>query len=97
MVRAYYKAEKYRQQKVNIDAWLYGAYVARAIDATVGNMFRKEGSDMAEYPRDPIPYGNEEQPKTEVQEEQEKAFAYAYMSNMVLLGKNWGKNKGVCQ
>lgn len=93
MVRAYYKADKIRQQRINDEAWLHGAYVYRALDATVGNMMRKKGSEPAKYPERPVDLGVVEETEAEKQqrEEQETLYAQAYMMNMVLAGKNWKK------
>ena len=93
MVRAYYKADRLKQERVNEQAWLNGAYILRAIDATVGNAFRKQGGQPAEYPKKPIerikPEETEEE--REKREEREAVFAQAYMMNMVMAGKNWKK------
>lgn len=94
MVRAFYKADKIRQKRINDEAWLYGAYVYRALDATVGNVFRQKGSKPSEYPLQPFEVNDEpkvEEKKTESQEELEEAYAKAYMTNMILAGKNWKK------
>ena len=95
MVRAYYAAEKMRQRRVNEEAWLHGAYVYRALDATVGNMMRKKGTQAVQYPSTPISLDGDTQeaPNTERQEEQESVYAMAYMTNMVLAGKKWGQKK----
>ena len=93
MVRAFYKADKIRQQRMNDEAWLYGAYVYRALAATVGNMFKKEGTKPIEYPQKPIEFSVEEESQEDKEklEEQEALYAQAYMSNMILAGKNWNK------
>ena len=94
MVRAFYKAEKIRQKRVNEEAWLHGAYVYRALDATVGNTMRKKGANPAEYPKEPLSLDAEEDDtllSKEEREEQEINYAKAYMMNMVMAGKNWHK------
>ena len=93
MVRAFYKAEKLRQQRINDEAWLHGAYVLRALDATVGNMMRNKGAKPAEYPRKPIELFPVEETEYEKgkREEQDALFARAYMDSMVAAGKNWHK------
>lgn len=96
MVRAFYKANQIRQQRINEEAWLYGAYVYRALDATVGNMMRKKGSQPSEYPQKPIEAETkdpsfETRIEKEQREEQEIVFAKAYMESMVQAGKNWHK------
>ena len=96
MARAFFKAEKLRQKRMNDEAWLYGAYVMRALDATVCNAFRKKSDPPSEYPKQPI--WNDEwdeddvrQETTKEREESEALFAEAYMTNMMLAGRDWGK------
>ena len=95
MVRAFYKAEKLRQKRVDEEAWLYGAYVLRALDAIVGNAFRKSGSQPSEYPKEPLHVINDREAalSAKQREEEEKTYALAYMTNMVAFGKGWGKHK----
>lgn len=81
---------------MNEEAWLHGAYVARALASTVGNMFIKDKSDAIEYPTEPIPLfkdeaDDEEQKQRTDREEQEILFAQAYMAQMMIAGENWGK------
>lgn len=96
MVRAFFKADRIRQQRINDQAWLQGVYFYRALDATVGNMMRKQGQPTAEYPKKPFELsGDEIEEETvyerEKREEQEAVYAEAYMMNMVMAGKNWKK------
>lgn len=93
MVRAFYKAEQLRQQRINEDAWLFGVYTYRALDSTVGNMVRKKGTKPSEYPKKPVELIKQEETEIEKEqrEEQEEVYALAYMTNMVLAGKNWKK------
>ena len=89
MVRAFFKADKLRQKRVNEEAWLYGAYVYHALAATVGNMGNKKGETPIKYPTEPMEI---DRPK-EKQEENDALFAEAWMTQFVEVGKNWGKNK----
>lgn len=89
MVRAYYKAHKLKQEMQDAQAWLNGVYVLRALDASVGNMFRNKGIQPAEYPKQPM--GTQGAERAQIKEEEELNFARAYMENMVLAGKNWHK------
>lgn len=99
MVRAFYKAEKLRQKRRDEDAWLNGLYVLRALDAIVGNAFRKEGTVPSKYPTKPIYYeieaenGEESEQAKEKREEEEANYALAYMTNMVMAGAGWDRNK----
>lgn len=92
MARAFFEADKLRQERENEIAWLHGAYFLRALDTIVGNIFRKTGSQLAEYPQKPIPLRKTGEDQI-MDEEQEAVFAMAYMSSMVQAGKNWGKYK----
>lgn len=97
MARAFYKAEKNRQEQRDAQAWLIGSYVGRAIDSTIGNAFRKQGATPQKYPDIPdltkkrMDEEEAKREKTEDQEEQESLFAEAYMRNMARMGKKWGK------
>lgn len=95
MARAFYKADMIRQKRMNEEAWLHGAYICRALEATVCNAFRKTGSPPAQYPKEPIWVDEPEERKvnSKRREEQETVYAQAYMMNMVMAGKNWGKPK----
>ena len=96
MARAFYQAEKIRQEQIDANAWLFGSYVGQAIEATIGNAFRKSGIPPQKYPE--YPRLTEQRMKEEEerrqgieQEERDKTFALAWMSNFVQAGKNWGK------
>ena len=95
MVRAFYKAHELRRKMVDEEAWMSGLYVLGALNATVGNMFRKPGTTPAEYP--PEPYftkkEREKREKTEEEKKRESLAALAWMSSFVQAGKNWEKNK----
>lgn len=93
MVRAFYKADKLRREREDETAWTNGLYVLNALNATVGNMFRKSGQEATEYPKEPFTVSKrkENNPKTETESEQEAIWAQAWMSSFVQAGKNWGK------
>ena len=99
MVRAYYKAYQLRREQVDEEAWLTGQYVLGALNATVCNMFRKQGQPPAEYPKEPIlmtrrrELEQKRREKTEREKEQEAAWAKAWMTSFVQAGKNFGKNR----
>ena len=93
MVRAYYNADKLRKEREDETAWVNGLYVLNALNATVGNMFRKSGQQPFEYPKEPFSISKlkESKPKTEEDSEKEAIWAQAWMSSLVQAGKNWGK------
>lgn len=72
MVRAYYQADKIRQERLNDEAWLYGGYVYRALLATVGNMTRKKGTKPYEYPEQPVRPEKKAEEVTQAEAENEK-------------------------
>lgn len=89
MVRAFYQAYKLRLKHENELAWMYGAYTVRALLATVGNMFKEKNAQPNEYPKEPININEEK--AVQQKEEDEANYALAYMTNMVIAGKNWKK------
>lgn len=96
MARAFYKADKLRQQRMNDEAWLYGVYTCRALQSalSISDLFRPTGQTSAtQYPQKPIDISVEQetQEEKEQREEQEAIYAQAYMANMVIFGKKWGK------
>lgn len=89
MVGAFRKADRMRQERNDSEAWLQGLYFSKAIESTIGNMFRSKGSKPLEYPDAPLLATQIEQQKQT--EEEQKNFAAMYMMQMVEAGKNWGK------
>lgn len=98
MVEAFRESDKLRQKRNNELAWLQGAYILRALDATVVNMMRKRGEQPSQYPDAPFPIGDERESRSaddeKAKEDRELAIARLYMNNMVRFGKDWGKSKG---
>ena len=89
LARDYYEADRKRMERIDLEAWLHGLYVMKALEATVGNIGKRNGEPPITYPEQPIsltPRVTEQQ-----RMEQEAAFAEAYMNQMVLVGKDWGK------
>lgn len=93
MVRAFYKADKIKQERKDSEAWLQGLYFLKALDATVGNMFRKEGTQPAEYPERPYSAEKTDSEPSEQDEENDLLLAELYMMQMERVGQNWGKNR----
>ena len=61
--RAFLKADEIAQKRLNDMAWLFGAYMCHAINATIGNVFRKEDAAPFEYPEKPVVVDIEEAKK----------------------------------
>lgn len=96
MIRAFYKANKLRRDMMDEEAWLHGLYFLNALDASVGNAFRKPVQSPSEYPQEPLSVQarREKREKTEEDDDRKATWALAWMSSFVQAGKNWGKNKG---
>ena len=92
IAKYYYKADLLRQERENVNAWWAGKYIHEAVSTAVYNIFRKEGQPQAYYPKQPYPISKSE---VEKQKQEEKAsnavLAKAWLSNLVLVGANWGK------
>ena len=97
MVRAFYKADRIRQKRMNEEAWLYGAYVYKALRSalSVSEFFRPKNQRPDEYPQQPIELRDSNETETaeekEAREDKEALWAKAYMESMVQAGKNWHK------
>lgn len=65
----YRKADEIQRKRRNQELWLEGIYMSHALNATVGNMFRKGNKE--EYPNEPIPITVAEQ--AERKEREQKA------------------------
>lgn len=94
MVRAFYKADKLKQERSNTEMWLAGVYVKKALESTVGNAFLKKGEQPIEYPPRPIGLGDgkDNDEMSAEKEKQEEAQAKLYMYNMIRAGKEWGNH-----
>lgn len=94
LVRAFHKADKIRRERKDFELWLQGRYFMEAIESSIGNAFRKSGSEPCRYPEKPY-LMEEPEPTLEQLEEKEKqelAFAEAYMNQMCEVGQKWGTN-----
>lgn len=61
MVDAY----KEQQKHANYMMWISGMYTMSALSATVGNMFRKKGTEPNKYLEEPLPVFEERKELTE--------------------------------
>ena len=96
MVRAFYKADQLRRERMDEEAWLFGIYTMNALNVIVGNALKKSGAPPVDYPKEPYmaTYNREkERERTEREKEQERVWALAWMTSFVAAGKNFGKNK----
>lgn len=100
MVRAYREADILRQERENSKCWLMGRYVYDAISrlTPVLHAFAKNGTQPVQYLDAPyeleVSKHKKKTPEQEAKEKEQEALrAYAYMSQFIEAGKNWGKNK----
>lgn len=82
MVRAFFKADRLRQERMNAEAWLNGLYISQALMST-------------EYPSEPIQlFEDKAKPKPASEDDADAVFARAWMMSFVRAGKDWGKGGG---
>ena len=87
--RAFLKADIERQKRENNTAWLFGAYVFKALSATVGNLFIGKNDEPNRYPTEPIPLDAEKIEEKKIQEQEaEKKRLVAYLNAVALNRKN---------
>lgn len=81
----YRKAFEVEQEIHNMWQWRMGAYFVSALDATVGNVFRKKGTKPKEYVDHPFPLSDkkDEDGLTSEQKRQNDKFTKALESSMM--------------
>jgi hypothetical protein len=81
----YREAYKMKQDVLNAWEWRMGMYMASAINSTIGNSFRKKGSEPMKYPEEPLSLREEkgEDGLTRKQRKQNDSFAKALESSMM--------------
>lgn len=88
--RFYRKAEKIRVEKRNQEAWLHGMYFLSALNASVGNLFRKKSTSPIKYMEAPLPlFAKEAKPESE----QERAERFERIKRKMLERTRRGKQE----
>lgn len=92
LVEQFREADRLRQERVNMEAWLNGMYHYDALCCALQNAFRKKSDPPAKYPENPYDIFPKKETKQEreAREEAERLQAKLYMSQMMRVGKNWG-------
>lgn len=98
MVEAYRETDKLRKQRINAEAHLQGLYFYEAMCdvSPVLHAFCKKDTKPLPYRAEPYALSDEEEQTPEqraIKEKNEEQFARAYMMQMDMVGKNWGKDK----
>lgn len=90
--KVYLEADRLRQERNNVDAWLSGMYYYDAVCCALQNAFRKKSDPPAKYPGNPYDIfpKKETRQEREEREEAERLQAKLYMQQMMRVGKNWG-------
>lgn len=68
LARVYREAEVLRARRANAEAWRMGIYMTSALNATVGSMFRKKGSQPIPYLKEPLPLTEQEVKDREIRD-----------------------------
>lgn len=92
LVEQFREADRLRQERANVAAWLNGMYQYDAVSCALANAFRKKSDPPAKYPTEPynIFQKRETRKERERREEAERLQAKLYMQQMMRAGKNWG-------
>lgn len=97
MVRAFYKADKIRQERQNNEAWLQGMYFYDALSTALYNFASSKGTKQKHYPDEPYEIGKkantEQEKEKEIQSDRLRARAYfdsLIRSNKERLAKKGG-------
>ena len=92
LTRYFRKAYKIKQEEINTNAWLQGAYVYDAVSTALHNALRGKNSKATKYAQRPYDLGNKNRAKSEYEKakevELEQQKAYAWMESFVRTHKN---------
>jgi hypothetical protein len=92
LTRYFRKAYKIKQEEINTNAWLQGAYVYDAVSTALSNALRGKNSKVTKYAQQPYDLGNKNRAKSEYEKakevELEQQKAYAWMESFVRTHKN---------
>lgn len=85
LAKYYRKADKYRSDQKNTEAWLQGMYIYDAVSTVIYNAFgRKRGQQAENYTSKPYPIHQEEVEQEKQQRvEEERAKAKVWLHNLV--------------
>jgi len=83
----YIEADRWKQERFNQQAWLQGMYVADATFTAIANAFAKRNAQRVSYPSKPYEFTK---PKKNKADNNDVAFADAWMKQLVQVGANWG-------
>lgn len=88
LAKVYRDADDLRRKRANAEAWRAGFYMCSALNATVGNMFRKKGTSPIGYMSEPLPMSQEEVEQREIRDARERERRLIErMEQMVRSGK----------
>ena len=93
MTKAYEEKEKLELQKKNILMHIQGSYFRDAIDATIGNVFRRKGLKPFEYPPKPYELNKKETELTE-EELQKQREIFVMQFEAMRINFNLSKKDG---
>lgn len=85
MIKADNEKRKYDFEYQNSIAYLHGRYMVEALDATVGNMFRKKTAKPHTYPEKPFELEN----KKELTEEELQKQRELFMAKLMVMKSNF--------
>lgn len=94
MIEAY----KEKQKHMNYMLWVNGMYTISAMSASVGNMFKKKGSEANKYLEKPLPVFEERKELTEeekITEEQKLLLTLEMMQKAFEANKNCKSKENV--
>lgn len=87
--RAFLQADIERQKRTNETAWLFGAYVYNALNATVGNLFMDKNDEPNRYPSEPISFDEKQSEEKKLKEQEaERNRLVAYLNAVALNRRN---------
>ena len=83
LVKTYYKCHKLQMEQRNQEMWWQGMYFLKAMECVMSSAFGKKGSEIIEYPKEPVPLSpKKDDTPTEYEAEKERQKAIASFMNL---------------
>ena len=79
----YQQAHRYKVQEINQIAWIQGAYIKSALDATVGNLMKKKGAKANRYVEKPFDILPKTRQEKEAEEYENAKKLKAYFDRLI--------------
>lgn len=92
MLEPYYEAERIKEERLDHQMWMMGAYVFEAVQTSIGNAFRGKGKKAQPYRDRPFSQDIKEE-RGEISEEEKMQKVHAIFNALQIMKVNYDLEK----